>query len=733
MKFTQEQSPSGRQAVAEDAAAQHIPEAAPAPLIKASDVKAKRAEQNRGNNSNKKIHGRSTPPVKDDEVSEGAAVPEEKASLPEEPEEKVAVPEEPAKAAEEKVAVPEEPAKAAEEKVAVTEEPAKAAEEPEEKAEESEPLPEVSEETKRKIIEDAMSRPEIYEIDEGLFKGTDELSEQIDGGGDGDDAETYTYETEDKEKEPLEKKKFKSRSAVKSRRRAVITIITIVAVAALLIGGASVYAVSYDKIYPNIKIMGEDVGGMTREEVQNRLRSRYNDEDIPNITVTCEDASAELDPYALGVTFQIDETVENAYNIGRQDGVFTKIKNVIFKGLPDEDVRLIINIDEDTLRSTLDTLVSPYESYSADSYEIGDNLITFIKGEKGLYVDRESAIERIKSEFSEPSSLTIELTPDLSDPAPLNADEVFNEITSDAVAASYIRGDNGITVKEGKPHVEIEKSEVERAIKELEENDRVPVECVTQTTGKSKEELLSLLFRDTMGSYRTSFSSSNSARSSNVRLAAERINGTVLLPGETFSYDKTIGTRTTANGYKEANVYTNNKVDVGVGGGICQTSSTLYSAVLYANLEIVSRTSHSLPVSYLPAGQDATIAEGSIDFKFRNNTEYPVKIVASAGGSTVSCSIVGTKEDGISVELEHNITNKADDGSFSVASQRIVYKNGVEVKREKLSGSHYNAIEPDPTPSPSASAAPSASPAPTAAPAAIAPSESIKPEDLDFD
>lgn len=719
MKFTQEQSPSTRQTfAAEDAPRERESEVTPSPLIKASDVKAKRAAQSHGNNdknSVKKIRGRKPRPATESVLAEEAAAPVAES----EPAQENVAPVAESEPVQEFVTPIEES------------EPVQETVTPVAESEPAEETPVISEEARREIIEDAMARPEIYEIDESMFKGTDELAEQI------DDAETYTYETENEEKKPLEKKKFKSRRTSKARRRTVTAIIAAAAVLVLLIGGASVYASSYNKIYPNITIMGEDVGGMTREEAQDELRAKYKDEGIPNITVTCEDAFIELDPTVLGASFKIDEIVENAYNIGRQDGIFKKIKNVIFKGLPDEDLQLTMNIDEDMLGSMLDGLVSPYENYSADSYEIGNNLVTFIRGEKGLHVDRDAAKAEIISEFSQPSSMNVTLTPALSDPAPLNADEVFNDLTSEAVAASYARGGGGITVQKGKPHVDIEKSEVERAIKELEENDRVPVECVTQTVGKSEEELLALMFRDTMGSYKTSFSSGNSARSSNVRLAAERINGTVLLPGETFSYDKTIGTRTTANGYKEANVYANNKVDVGVGGGICQTSSTLYSAVLYANLEIVSRTSHSLPVSYLPAGQDATIAEGSIDFKFRNNTEYPVKIVASAGSSTVSCSIIGTKEDGIRVELEHNITNKAEDGSFSVASQRIVYKNGVEIKRENLSGSHYNAIEPDPTPSPSPSAsptaAPSASPAPTTALSAAAPSASISPEDLDFD
>lgn len=185
------------------------------------------------------------------------------------------------------------------------------------------------------------------------------------------------------------------------------------------------------------------------------------------------------------------------------------------------------------------------------------------------------------------------------------------------------------------------------------------------------------------------------------------------MPGDVFSYDKTIGRRTLANGYREAGVYIGNKVESGVGGGICQTSSTLYSAALYANLEIVSRTSHSLPVSYVPAGQDATIAEGAIDLKIKNNTEYPIKIVAAVSGRTVTCKFLGVKVPNQTVELVHTRTanyspktertvnpsipqgykkviNRGAPG-YAVSSKRIVKVGGEVVKTENLTRSVYNA------------------------------------------
>jgi vancomycin resistance protein YoaR len=113
----------------------------------------------------------------------------------------------------------------------------------------------------------------------------------------------------------------------------------------------------------------------------------------------------------------------------------------------------------------------------------------------------------------------------------------------------------------------------------------------------------------------------------NIALAAKKIDGVILNPGEEFSYNGTVGQRTESAGFKKAGAYANGKVVQELGGGICQVSSTLYCAVLYANLEITDRTCHYFPVDYLPSGLDATVSWKSPDFKFKNNRDYPIKLV----------------------------------------------------------------------------------------------------------
>ena len=117
------------------------------------------------------------------------------------------------------------------------------------------------------------------------------------------------------------------------------------------------------------------------------------------------------------------------------------------------------------------------------------------------------------------------------------------------------------------------------------------------------------------------------------------------MPGESFSYNGKLGNTTKEKGYKEGGAYVGGKVVQAYGGGICQVSTTLYNAVLYANLEIVERHNHSYAVNYVPAGRDATVAYGGKDFKFKNNRSYPVKIVANAKNGVVSVSIAGIKEE----------------------------------------------------------------------------------------
>nr|QGT51003.1 hypothetical protein Firmicute1046_0790 [uncultured Firmicutes bacterium] len=487
-------------------------------------------------------------------------------------------------------------------------------------------------------------------------------------------------------------------------------------VLAVILGTLSVYAAyvnAYDKIYPGVVVSEIALGGKTREEAGALLSERYSGAVAQNtLQVTCEGESVTLNLTELGAEIDVDSTVENAYQAGRAGGLLQKANAFLNGSFHKTEMDAVTLLDEAALIEQINALAAPFETPKTDyTYELKGNTLTVRKGSGGVEVDRRDAIARIKHEIDVLRFDSVALHPEPVEPEPLDVDSFYQELTADAVDAKYTRVNGEVVIDGGKPQVIIEKSKVKELVESGEESASVQVEVVQPNV--TKEQLEAMMFRDTLGSFSTKYSASNAARSANVALAASRINEVILLPGETFSYDKTVKPRTKANGYKDAPVYVGNKVESGVGGGICQTSSTLYSAVLYSNLEIVSRTSHSLPVGYVPAGQDATIAEGYIDFVFRNNTDYPIKISAGAGNGTVSCSILGTKVKDFKVQIvnqNHSFTQptvkrefdaslpkgtkkvtQKGAGGYSTSSTRIVTENGVEVKRETLTGSRYNS------------------------------------------
>lgn len=145
------------------------------------------------------------------------------------------------------------------------------------------------------------------------------------------------------------------------------------------------------------------------------------------------------------------------------------------------------------------------------------------------------------------------------------------------------------------------------------------------------------------GRYKTSFNPGERNRTINLKLAAAAINGQIIQPGKTFSFNKTVGPRTKERGYLEATIFVGGKKEQGLGGGICQVSSTLYNAVLNSKLKVVERHTHSLPVTYVPTGKDATVSYGYLDFRFQNNQKYPIKIQAVVNKNTLDIAFVSVE------------------------------------------------------------------------------------------
>lgn len=261
-----------------------------------------------------------------------------------------------------------------------------------------------------------------------------------------------------------------------------------------------------------------------------------------------------------------------------------------------------------------------------------------------------------------------------------------------------------------------------------------------------------------LGTYSTT--STNTANGNyNMARAMASINGTVVQPGETFSYFGVVGPAGQAEGYKAANAIVNGKLVPSYGGGICQTSTTLYGAVLRSGLEIVERSNHSIPSTYCPIGQDAAVSWPNMDFKFKNNTEYPIYIIAGMEGKVLTATIYGWQDptwDTIEISSWYTETIPAlTKGTYSLdnslatgevkldaagrkgyraAAQRTYYKDGVEVRTESLATSYYRPSGPyysygpgtdvsnDPgVMTPSSSSAPSSSTPASSAPESSAP------------
>ena len=216
--------------------------------------------------------------------------------------------------------------------------------------------------------------------------------------------------------------------------------------------------------------------------------------------------------------------------------------------------------------------------------------------------------------------------------------------------------------------------------------------------------MVRLLNRDYCDEVRTSLAGSTKNRISNVKKACEILDGIMLMPGEEFSYNDTIGERTEEGGWLPAPAYANGEVRQELGGGICQVSSTLYNAVAYSNLRVLEREFHQFQVGYLPAGMDATVSWGWPNFRFMNTKQYPIKIHAWVDDETNECciQILGTDYEHVYVIMRYNQWKTYDQSGEYVdeegngkaigteaATWRMLYHDGDDWKTAKAFSESY--------------------------------------------
>ena len=346
----------------------------------------------------------------------------------------------------------------------------------------------------------------------------------------------------------------------------------------------------------------------------------------------------------MEVNYDIDKAIEEAYQIGRKENIFLSNYDILFTLIGKKDIKVDMSFNEEVTKQTINDISINLPGVVVDSnYSIEEDELIITKGKSGIAIETDKLIEKVKERINEINSNEdfIEIPVIQKEPEAIDIDKIHQEVYKEAKDAYYTKDPFVVY-----PEVEGIDFDVEAAKELLKEDKEEYVIKLTITKPKvTLSQIGSEAFPDQLATFTTRYDVSDVDRSTNLQIACQKINGKVILGGEIFSYNKTLGPRTVAAGYKNGKIYSGGEVVDGIGGGICQISSTLYNAVLMANLQVVERRNHQFVTSYVPAGRDATVVYGVTDFKFKNTRQYPVRIVASAKNGIATVSIYGIKEE----------------------------------------------------------------------------------------
>ncbi len=443
-------------------------------------------------------------------------------------------------------------------------------------------------------------------------------------------------------------------------------------------------------IISGVYIKGIDVSNLSIEEAKEKVQNYINENLPENINLVHNDYQTSIPLSALNVSFDIDSAVNSAYTIGKSGNVFENSLTALKTLIASIDIEPNFSIDEDQLRTALNDISSKLPDTVIESgyYVDGSNLI-ITKGSEGNVVNVDQMCTYIKNGILNLTlkNRTLEIATVSKQPSEINIDKIYSEIYKEPVDAYYTQEPYAVYPSENGLDFNISLDEAKNMLLEDKEEYAIPLKTLypNVTTNMIGTEA----FPDLLSTYSTRYSASDRDRTTNLQLAASKINGTVLMPGETFSYNQVVGERTISAGYKEAPIYVSGEVVDGLGGGICQITSTLYNAVLYANLEIVERSNHQFVPSYVTASRDATVVYGSIDFKFKNSRDYPIKLVCSVSGGIAKFEIYGLKTNNeYDVEISSYVTGTTSTSTYSEA-YRILKQNGQVISTELLSKDTY--------------------------------------------
>ena len=417
-------------------------------------------------------------------------------------------------------------------------------------------------------------------------------------------------EHRDPSQEALQKQKKKGRA---------VWLGLAVAAAVVVLAAVGVCAAAHgsQRIFSGTEVLGVELGGLTREQAQERWLERGAQACADTkIDLTVDGGSVQQVTLAeLGVSVRAEDAAAAAWDSSHSGNFFR------------------------------------------DGWHLVRSWVEKTSAAPRLTVDGAALTADLAAALGEGIPESVACRYEMSPAAPLDLDAVNEAIGGDKVEAGYNKVSGGLITS--RPGVAFDVESAKALVDAAEPGSELEIPAAITYPTVTTEQLEKVLFRDVLGSYTTSVGGS-SERRGNVKLSAAACSGYILNPGDEFNYNAVVGQRTAARGYKAAPAYVGGKTVDEIGGGICQTSSTLYYAALLSNLEIVKRDCHRYAPSYITFGCDATVSWGGPDFIFRNNTNYPIKIVTSYYNNNLTVKIYGTNVDGTYVRMVSKTLSSTD-------------------------------------------------------------------------
>lgn len=446
-----------------------------------------------------------------------------------------------------------------------------------------------------------------------------------------------------------------------------VGIICISIVLLLLIAGLVFAAIHFDlfdnvfntkgSVTAKMTMAGVDITGMTYGEAVNAVKkATENTYSQQNMIVKLGDETITLSPDKTNISLDVEAAVKAACSVQTvADGYF--------------DLTNYISINQEAVKAELTTLIDTVEqTMIPSSYEVtgetpdltteeepvSGKTISITVGYPGIDLNLDDLYAAVMKAYSnnqfEVDYPLIHVEPSLPNLEEAKANHCLEAVSAEMDSETF-------EISQHSYGYSFDEAEILAALKTAEYGQALQFDFKRIKPEKTYDDLYNTLYQDVLGEYTATNVSIPGGRDVNLKLSCEKINNVVILPGETFDYNKTLGERTPQAGWKMADGYMGMETVSEYGGGICQASSSLYYCTLIADLEIVTRHCHGFISAYMPPGMDATVSWGGPEFRFKNNTEYPIKISAEASGGKTVVKLLGTDTKDYYIKMEYDQYN----------------------------------------------------------------------------